>query len=80
MSKVFFLNSMVFSIKFISGLTTEVAPATHPAPAPRQFLGWPRRAAFPHWQQRFELVNTVKQLWIKDLFDFMFSYLVSLNY
>jgi len=43
---------MVSSIKFISGRTTEIAPATHPTPAPRQLLGWLRRAAFPHWQQR----------------------------
>jgi len=34
---------MLSNIKFISGCTTEIAPATRPAPAPRKFLGWPRR-------------------------------------
>jgi len=43
---------MISSIKFIRGRTTEIAPATSPAPALRQLLGWSRRAAFPHWQQR----------------------------
>jgi len=41
---------MVSSIKFISDRTTEIAPATHPTPAPHQLLGWPRHTAFPHRQ------------------------------
>jgi len=32
---------MASIIKFISGCTAEIAPATCPAPAPRQLFGWP---------------------------------------